>query len=164
MKDTLPTGKSLILIIIVASLATFMSSLDGTIVNIALPSIAEQFGLSTSSVAWVSTIYLLVMGGLLLIVGKLTDTIGLKKIFLAGFSIFVIGSFACGFLPEYFGSFVILLVSRVVQAIGGVMMMVVAPAMLSRFMPGDRRAKGLSMVMVFAAVGMALGPTLGGIL
>ncbi|HJJ43867.1 MAG TPA: DHA2 family efflux MFS transporter permease subunit [Methanocorpusculum sp.] len=164
MKESLPTGKSLILIIIVASLATFMSSLDGTIVNIALPSIAEQFGLSTSSVAWVSTIYLLVMAGLLLIVGKLTDTIGLKKIFLAGFSIFVIGSFACGFFPEYFDSFVILLVSRVVQAIGGVMMMVVAPAMLSRFMPGDRRAKGLSMVMVFAAVGMALGPTLGGIL
>ena len=65
MKESLPTGKSLILIIIVASLATFMSSLDGTIVNIALPSIAEQFGLSTSSVAWVSTIYLLVMAGLL---------------------------------------------------------------------------------------------------
>lgn len=164
MKDALPSGKTLILILISASLAAFMSSLDGTIVNIALPSIAEAFSLTTSSVAWVSTIYLLVIAGLLLIVGKLTDTIGLKKIFLAGFSIFVIGSFSCGFFPELLNSFHILLISRIVQAIGGVMMMVVAPAMLSRFMPGERRAKGLSLVMLFAAVGMALGPTLGGYL
>jgi EmrB/QacA subfamily drug resistance transporter len=164
MKDALPSGKTLILILISASLAAFMSSLDGTIVNIALPSIAEAFSLTTSSVAWVSTIYLLVIAGLLLIVGKLTDTIGLKKIFLAGFSIFVIGSFSCGFFPELLNSFHILLISRIIQAIGGVMMMVVAPAMLSRFMPGERRAKGLSLVMLFAAVGMALGPTLGGYL
>jgi len=164
MNDVLPSGKTLILILISASLAAFMSSLDGTIVNIALPSIAEAFGLTTSSVAWVSTIYLLVIAGLLLIVGKLTDTIGLKKIFLAGFSIFVIGSFSCGFFPELLDSFHILLISRIVQAIGGVMMMVVAPAMLSRFMPGNRRAKGLSLVMLFAAIGMALGPTLGGYL
>jgi EmrB/QacA subfamily drug resistance transporter len=164
MKDPLPTGKTLILILISASLAAFMSSLDGTIVNIALPSIAEAFGLTTSSVAWVSTIYLLVIAGLLLIVGKLTDTIGLKKIFLAGFSIFVIGSFSCGFFPELLNSYQILLISRIIQAIGGVMMMVVAPAMLSRFMPGNQRAKGLSLVMLFAAIGMALGPTLGGYL
>ncbi|MDD2471184.1 MAG: MFS transporter, partial [Methanocorpusculum sp.] len=109
MKETLPSGKTLILILISASLAAFMSSLDGTIVNIALPSIAEAFSLTTSSVAWVSTIYLLVIAGLLLIVGKLTDTIGLKKIFLAGFSIFVIGSFSCGFFPELLNSFHILL-------------------------------------------------------
>ena len=164
MKDALPSGKTLILILISASLAAFMSSLDGTIVNIALPSIAEAFSLTTSSVAWVSTIYLLVIAGLLLIVGKLTDTIGLKKIFLAGFSIFVIGSFSCGFFPELLNSFHILLISRIIQAIGGVMMMVVAPAMLSRFMPGNQRAKGLSLVMLFTAIGMALGPTLGGYL
>jgi len=164
MTDTLPSGKNLIFIIIVASIASFMSSLDGTIVNIALPSIGEAFNLNTSSVSWVSTIYLLVMAGLLLIVGKLTDTIGLKKIFLVGFAIFVIGSFSCGFFPDFMHSFNLLLISRVVQAIGGVMMMVVAPAMLSKFMPGDRRAKGLSLVMLFAAVGMAIGPTLGGYL
>lgn len=164
MKDPLPSGKTLIFILIVASIASFMSSLDGTIVNIALPSIAEAFDLTTSSVAWVSTIYLLVIAGLLLIIGKIIDTIGLKKIFLGGFAIFVIGSFSCGFFPELLHSFNILLISRVVQAIGGGMMIVVAPAMLSLFMPGDRRAKGLSLIMLFAAVGMALGPTLGGYL
>jgi len=164
MKETLPSGKTLIFILIVASIASFMSALDGTIVNIALPSIAKAFDLSTSSVAWVSTIYLLVIAGLLLIIGKITDTIGLKKIFLGGFAIFVIGSFSCGFFPDLFHSFNILLVSRIIQAIGGGMMIVVAPAMLSRFMPGDRRAKGLALVMLFSAIGMALGPTLGGYL
>lgn len=79
MTDTLPSGKTLIFILIVASIASFMSALDGTIVNIALPSIAKAFDLSTSSVAWVSTIYLLVIAGLLLIIGKITDTLGLKK-------------------------------------------------------------------------------------
>ncbi len=100
MKETLPSGKTLIFILIVASIASFMSALDGTIVNIALPSIAKAFDLSTSSVAWVSTIYLLVIAGLLLIIGKITDTIGLKKIFLGGFAIFVIGSFSCWFFPR----------------------------------------------------------------
>lgn len=164
MQDNLPSGKNLILILIAASFASFMSSLDGTIVNIALPSIAEAFDLTTSSVAWVSTIYFLVIAGSLLIVGKLTDLLGLKKIFLVGFSVFVIGSFSCGFFPDLLGSFEILLVARIIQALGGVLMMVVAPAMLSTFMPGDRRAKGMSLVILFAGIGMALGPTLGGFL
>ena len=81
---------------IVAALAAFMSSLDGTIVNIALPTISDIFDLPSSSVAWVSTIYLLVMAGSLLVVGKLTDIIGYRKIFLTGFVLFTLGSFACG--------------------------------------------------------------------
>ncbi|MDO5846353.1 MAG: MFS transporter, partial [Methanocorpusculum sp.] len=125
------SGGALVLIIISASLASFMSSLDGTIVNIALPSISEVFNLSTSSVAWVSTIYLLVMAGSLLVVGKLTDLIAYKKIFLAGFALFTFGSFSCGFFPELTGMFSLLLVSRVVQALGGVMTMVIAPALLA---------------------------------
>ncbi|HKM41542.1 MAG TPA: DHA2 family efflux MFS transporter permease subunit [Methanocorpusculum sp.] len=164
MENSLPSGKALILILIAASLSSFMSSLDGTIVNIALPSIAEGFNLTTSSVAWVSTIYFLVIAGSLLIVGKLTDLLGLRKMFITGFTIFVIGSFSCGFFPELLDSFKILILARIVQALGGVLMMVVAPAMLSAFMPGARRAKGMSLVVLFAAVGMALGPTLGGFL
>ncbi len=142
MKETLPSGKTLIFILIVASLASFMSSLDGTIVNIALPRIAKAFDLTTTSVIWVSTIYLLVIAGLLLIIGKITDTIGLKKIFLAGFAIFVIGSFSCGFFPDLLHSFNILLISRVIQEIGGVMMMVVHQPCF----PGSCRVTGRQKV------------------
>jgi hypothetical protein len=100
MENVHPTDKALKLIILSAALAAFMSSLDGTIVNIALPTISDIFDLPSSSVSWVSTIYLLVMAGSLLIVGKLTDSIGYRKIFLAGFVLFTFGSFACGFFPE----------------------------------------------------------------
>ncbi|MDV0442282.1 DHA2 family efflux MFS transporter permease subunit [Methanorbis furvi] len=164
MQNEHPTGFALTLLLISASLATFMSALDGTIVNIALPTIAESFDLSSSSVAWVSTIYLLVMAGFLLIIGKISDVIGFKKIFLAGFILFTIGSFTCGFLPDFTGQFSTLLGSRALQAVGGAMMTVIAPAMLSYYMPGDRKAKGMSLVILFASVGMALGPTLGGYL
>ncbi len=164
MQSEHPSGFALTLILISASLATFMSALDGTIVNIALPTISESFDLTTSSVAWVSTIYLLVMAGCLLIIGKIADVIGFKKIFLAGFILFTIGSFTCGFLPDFTGQFSTLLLSRILQAIGGAMMTVIAPAMLSSYLPGDQKAKGMSLVVLFAAVGMALGPTLGGYL
>ena len=164
MDTSAPSSKALKLIILSSALAAFMAALDGTIVNIALPTISEIFDLSSSSVSWVSTIYLLVMAGSLLVVGKLTDTIGYRKIFLTGFVLFTIGSFACGFLPEFTGLFSTLLAARVLQALGGVMMTVIAPAMLSRYMPGAARAKGMSVVILFASLGMALGPTLGGIL
>ena len=164
MQSEHPSGFALTLILISASLATFMSALDGTIVNIALPTISESFDLTTSSVAWVSTIYLLVMAGCLLIIGKIADVIGFKKIFLAGFILFTIGSFTCGFLPDFTGQFSTLLLSRILQAIGGAMMTVIAPAMISPYLPGDQKAKGMSLVVLFAAVGMSLGPTLGGYL
>ena len=164
MDSAAPTQKALKLIILSSALAAFMSSLDGTIVNIALPTISDIFNLPSSSVAWVSTIYLLVMAGSLLVVGKLTDIIGYRKIFLTGFVLFTFGSFACGFFPELTGLFGTLLVARVLQALGGVMMTVIAPAMLSRYMPGAARAKGMAVVVLFASLGMALGPTLGGLL
>lgn len=164
MNNSSISGGHLALILVSVSLAVFMSSLDGTIVNIALPVISEVFEISTSSVQWVSTIYLLVMAGSLLVVGKITDIVGLKKIFAAGFLLFTAGSFACGFLPSHLNMFEALLVSRVIQAVGGAMMTVVAPAMISRYMPGARRAKGMTLVTIFAGIGMALGPTLGGYL
>lgn len=86
------------------------------------------------------------MAGCLLIIGNISDVIGFKKIFLAGFTLFTIGSFTCGFLPDFTGEFPTLLASRVLQVLGSAMMTVIAPAMLSYYLPGDRRAKGMSLV------------------
>jgi MFS family permease len=88
------------LLILSISLAVFMSALDGAIVNIALPTISSVFDISTSTVSWVSTIYLLVMAGCVLIFGKLSDGIGFKKVFISGFVIFTIGSFSSALLPD----------------------------------------------------------------
>ena len=152
------------LIILSISLAIFMSSLDGTIVNIALPTISEAFSISSSTVSWVATAYLLVMAGCVLIFGKVSDIIGFKRVFLSGFIIFTIGSLACGVLPDMFNSFPLLVVSRVFQGIGGAMITAIAPAMVTAFIPMDMKGKAMGVIMTLAALGTAIGPTVGGLL
>lgn len=152
------------LLVFSISLATFMSSLDGTIVNIALPTISESFGVSSSTVSWVATAYLLVMAGCVLVFGKVSDIIGFKKVFLSGFLIFTIGSFACGSLADFFDSFSILVGSRIFQAVGGAMITAVAPAMITAYVPMEKKGKAMGIIMTLAALGTAIGPTIGGLL
>jgi len=141
-----------------------MSALDGTIVNIALPTISKGFDISTSTVSWVSTIYLLVMAGCVLIFGKLSDGIGFKKVFLSGFVIFTIGSFSCGLLPDLLSSFPVLIVSRAFQAVGGAMITAIAPAMITAYIPMKQKGKAMGIIMTVAALGTAIGPSIGGVL
>ncbi|MDK2988873.1 MAG: hypothetical protein PWR16_402 [Methanoculleus sp.] len=133
------------LLMVSVALAMFMTSLDGTIVNIALPTISTIFDLPSTTVSWVATAYLLVLTGCVLVFGKAADRIGFKTVFLAGFGVFTAGSFFCGFFPEIFDSFWMLIASRVLQAIGGAMIAAIAPALV-------------------AAFGTAAGPILGGVL
>lgn len=152
------------LLLISISLATFMSSLDGTIVNIALPTISEIFNLPMTSVSWVATIYLLVLTGCVLIFGKLADRMGFKIIFISGFIIFTIGSFSCGFFPELVNSYGVLIGSRILQAIGGAMIVSIAPALVAAFFPMRMKGKALGLITMFAAFGAAVGPIMGGML
>lgn len=152
------------LLVLSISLATFMSGLDGTIVNIALPTISEAFHVSSSTVSWVATAYLLVMAGCVLVFGKISDIIGFKKVFLSGFVIFTVGSIACGLLPDLFGSLTWLIGSRIFQAVGGAMITAIAPAMIMAYIPTEEKGKAMGIVMTMAALGTALGPTIGGVL
>lgn len=156
--------QSYTLLVVSISLAVFMSSLDGTIVNIALPTISEVFNVSSSTVSWVSTVYLLVMAGCVLIFGKVSDAIGFKKVFLAGFFIFTLGSFSCGFIPDLLDSFASLIGSRAFQAIGGAMITAIAPAMITAYIPMKEKGKAMGIVLTFAGLGTAIGPTIGGAL
>jgi EmrB/QacA subfamily drug resistance transporter len=160
--DTGPINYTLLILSI--SLAIFMSSLDGTIVNIALPTISASFGVSSSTVAWVSTAYLLVMAGCVLVFGKISDVIGFKKVFLSGFVIFTLGSFSCGLFPDLLNSFNVLVLSRIFQAIGGAMIASIAPAMITAYIPMEMKGKAMGIIMTVAALGTALGPVIGGFL
>lgn len=165
MKDaSSPEETSYGLLVFSVSLAIFMSSLDGTIVNIALPTISETFGISSTTVSWVATAYMLVMAGCILVFGKLSDIFGFRKIFLLGFITFTLGSFACGLLPAIFDSFPMLVGSRVFQAIGGAMMTAIAPAMVTAYIPMKKRGKAMGIIMTLAALATAIGPTVGGLL
>jgi len=152
------------LLIVSISLANFMSAFDATIVNVALPTISKVFNVLPGTASWLLTVYVLIMAGFVLIFGKISDIIGFKKMFLSGFLIFTIGSFACGFLPGLFNSFSVLIGSRALQALGASMITAIGPAMVAAYIPVDLRGKAMGTIFTFAALGMALGPTVGGIL
>jgi MFS family permease len=152
------------LLILSISLATFMTALDGTIVNIALPTISQSFNVSSTTVSWVATIYLLVMAGCVLVFGKISDIIGFKRVFLLGFILFTLGSFACGLLPDLLNSLNVLIGTRAFQAIGGAMITAIGPAMITAYIPMERKGKAMGVIMTVAALGTAIGPTIGGIL
>lgn len=148
------------LLLFAISIAAFMSALDSSIVNIALPTISTSFDVSTGLVSWVSTMYLLVLTSCLMIFGKLSDRIGFRRIFLAGFLVFAAGSLFCALSP----SFLMLVGSRAVQAVGGAMLGAISMAMVSVFLPPGDRAKAIGFVVTMSSLGVAAGPFFGGIL
>jgi len=158
------TGNGYTLLIVSISIAYFMAAFDSTIVTIALPTIAKTFSLPVSMTSWVITVYVLVMASFVLVFGKLSDSVGYKKVFLYGFVIFTVASFACGFLPEFSSSFPVFIASRAVQAIGAVMFVSVGPAMISAYVPQELKGKAMGTTFAFAALGMTIAPVVGGVL
>lgn len=157
-------GSGYTLLIVSIALANFMAAFDATIVTIALPTIAKVFSLPVSMTGWVITVYVLVMAAFVLVFGKLSDRIGYRKVFLYGFVIFTVASFACGFIPEFSSSFPVFIASRAVQAIGAVMFVSVGPAMVSAYVPQELKGKAMGTTFAFAALGMTIAPVVGGVL
>ena len=152
------------LLMFTIALANFMSALDASIVTVALPTISKIFSILPGTASLVLTVYILVMAGCVLIFGKLSDTIGFKTMFLSGFFIFTVGSFVCGFLPVVLNSFPVFVASRILQAIGATMIVAIGPGMIAAYIPIDLRGKAMGTIFTMAALGMAIGPTIGGIL
>src|SRR3982074_3051084 len=90
------SGRSRWTALYVLCIGMLMIVLDVTVVNVALPSIQDDLGFSTSSLAWVVNAYLIAFGGLLLLAGRLGDLVGGRKIFLLGLGLFTFASLACG--------------------------------------------------------------------
>ena len=149
-----------LMIVLVISLGSFMAGLDGTIVNIALPTIGRAFDVSTVAVSWVLNAYLIVLVSLLLFASRLGDIKGFRRLFLVGFAIFTIGSAMCGLSP----SLDILIVSRMLQAVGGAIISALGAVMVTTYLAPSLRGQALGMVAMFTMLGAALGPVLGGFL
>ena len=149
-------------IALVALCAGFlMIILDQTIVNVALPSIQSDLHFSQSSLAWVVNAYLIAFGGLLLLVGRLGDLIGRRRIFLAGLALFTTASMLCG-LAQSQG---LLIGARFVQGIGGAMTSAVILGMIVTMFPKPaEQAKAIAVYSFVAAAGGAVGLLLGGII
>jgi EmrB/QacA subfamily drug resistance transporter len=152
------TGKWLVFIAV--GLGTFMSALDGSVVNVTLPLVSNYFRSNVAAVEWVVTLYLLIVSSLLLSFGRLGDMRGHKRIYVAGFLIFVTASALCGFAP----SLPVLVVSRGLQAVGAAMLFANAPAILTRTFPGNQRGQVLGLLGMMTYLGSTVGPSLGGFL
>lgn len=157
-QDNLPSKWAVLAIL---AIGIFMATLDSSIVNISLPTIALYFQVPLSgTVEWVIIAYLVVIAGMLLTIGRLADITGRKTLWVAGLVIFTLGSATCGAAP----ALPILIIARAFQGLGGALVMSVSPAMLTGAFPAQERGRALGMNAVFVALGTSIGPTLGGVI
>lgn len=148
------------LILVAVCLFTFMSTLDGSIVNIALPVMSKDLNIPMNQAEWVVSIYLIVICALLLLFGKLGDTHGKIRIFKIGSVLFTIGSLLSGFNS----GLGLLLVSRAIQAVGAAMTMSTNNGIITEVFPFKERGRALGMIGSFVALGSIAGPGIGGLI
>lgn len=154
-----PPNKWVVLAIL--AIGIFMATLDSSIVNISLPTIAHYFSVPLNgAVEWVVIAYLVVIAGVLLTTGRVADMIGRKPIWAIGLAVFTTGSAICGASV----SLSMLIAARALQGLGGALIMAVSPAMLTSAFPASERGRALGINAVFVALGVSVGPTLGGII
>lgn len=149
------------LILILASIGTFVEALDIAIINLTIPSIQSQFAISANTVQWLQTLYVLFFGGFLIIGGKLSDQLGRKKIFLIGGLVFMLTSLGAGLSPN----FETLAVFRALQGLGAAFIMPSALSIVTHtFQKDQERNRALGIFSAFAAIGSGSGLSIGGII
>lgn len=139
---------------------TFMATLDGSIVNIALPDMAAKLQVGIESVQWVVSSYLITISATLLVWGRLADLRGRKRFFAAGLGIFTLGSLLSGLSPNL----PFLVASRILQALGASMAMALVQGIVTSIFPPSERGKALGYTGAVVSIGSLLGPSLGGVL
>ncbi|HEY5331991.1 MAG TPA: MFS transporter [Solirubrobacterales bacterium] len=138
-----------------------MIVLDGTIVNVALPSIQDSLGFSQANLAWVVNAYLIPFGGLLLLAGRLGDLLGQRRVFLVGLTIFTGASLLCAASPTQ----AVLVGARFIQGIGGALSSAVILGMIVTMFPKPaEQAKAIGVYGFVASAGGSIGLLLGGVL
>jgi EmrB/QacA subfamily drug resistance transporter len=141
-------------------LAPFMGSLDGSIVNVALPTIASRLGVGLGGIQWAVSSYLIVISALVLVFGKIADKIGKVRVFEYGFLVFGAGSALCALA----WSLPVLILARSAQAVGASMFMSSNQGIIATIFPPEERGRALGLIGTTVAVGTMVGPPLGGIM
>ena len=142
------------------AMSIFLGTIDGSIVNIALPTLVKELNTDFATVQWVVLAYLLGISTLILSTGRLGDMIGKKPVYTTGFVIFTAGSVLCGLAPTVYW----LIAFRVVQAVGASMTMALGIAIVTEAFPPSERGKALGIGGAIVSVGIVIGPTLGGLI
>ena len=146
------------LAVIAVLAAIMMGVLDGTVMNVALPTLSEEFHVTPSNIIWVVNAYQLIVTMMLLGFAAIGDVFGYKRVFLCGVSIFVTASALCALST----SFEMMVAARVLQGIGGACTMSINTALLRIIFPPNRLGRVMAANAVIVAVTAASGPALGG--
>ncbi len=142
------------------AVAVFMSTLDSSIVNIALPAIMKDLKVPLTTIEWVPMIYLLTVSSLLLSFGRLSDIKGRRWVYCRGFFIFSFASLICGVSPDAKW----LIAARSLQGIAAAMLMACSPALVVDTFLASERGRALGMVGTAVASGLTAGPVIGGLI
>ena len=146
--------------LVAAILGSSMAFVDGTVVNVALPTIQRSFGASASEMQWVVESYALFLAALLLVGGALGDRFGRRKVFMAGVALFVGASFACGLASTA----IHLIVARGVQGVGAALLVPGSLSLISAAFPESERGAAIGTWSAFSGIATAVGPVVGGYL
>ncbi len=148
------------MVLATVSTSVLLPTIDGSIVNIAFPTLVRELDTTFNVIQWVALGYLLTIATFILGMGRLGDVVGKKKIYVSGFGVFTGASLLCGLAPEVEW----LITFRVVQGIGAVMVLALGSAILVEAFPDHERGKALGWIVTAVSVGIITGPVLGGIL
>jgi EmrB/QacA subfamily drug resistance transporter len=144
--------------VVVLVVGSFMALLNTSSVNVAISRIQGEFGGSATQVQWISTAYTLTLGVVVPTSSWLSDRFGARRVYVVSLLVFALGSVLCGLAS----SLNTLILFRVVQAVGGGLLPVLAQAMIYRMVPGDRIGSAMGVYGLGIILGPAIGPTLGG--
>ncbi len=148
-------------VLIVASFGALLAFLDATIVNVAFPSIRESFpDASIGTISWVLNAYNIVLAAFMVVCGRLSDLLGRRRLYVAGIALFTLASAWCALAT----SVDVLIIARLVQALGAAMLIPASLALVIEAFPGEQRAHAIGLWGAAAAVAAGLGPPIGGAL
>ena len=147
-------------VMLAIAMGIFLGTIDGSIVNVALPTLVRDLDTTFPVVQWVVLAYLLTLATLVLGIGRLGDIVGKKVIYSSGFAVFTLGSVLCGLAP----SVAWLISFRIFQGLGAAMIFALGFAIITEAFPREERGRALGVTGAMVSVGIVLGPTLGGLL
>jgi len=147
-------------VMVATGLGIFLGTIDASIVNVALPTMAKELDTTFAAVQWVVVAYLLTLATLTLSVGRLGDMLGKKRIYTTGFAVFTLGSVLCGLAPGIGW----LIGSRVIQAGGAAMIFALGMAIITQAFPPSERGRALGISGALVSIGIVIGPSLGGLI
>jgi EmrB/QacA subfamily drug resistance transporter len=144
----------------IAATGTFLGTLEGSILNVALPTIADELNVAVDTVAWVVLAYSLTLVSLMMVYGAWAGRRGYYFAYRYGYTVFLVGTAICAMSQGFY----ILVAGRVIQATGSAMLQAIGMGLVTTVFPAERRGKGIGLMAMIVAAGLMSGPPLGGLL